>query len=95
MVITPKGVMLTKQEFEALLDYSCSLPTGTIVGKRWKCSDAYSRGKMAAARAQGRALTVGELNWWMGEYIPHKDPKLIGIEWTPILLPPSLEVANA
>jgi hypothetical protein len=95
MVVTPKGLMLSKREFEALLDYSCSLPTGTTIGKRWKRSDVYSREKMAIARQERRALELWELNWWMGEYIPDKDPTMIGIEWTPILLPPSLQSANA
>lgn len=32
-----KTVVLTKAEFDTLLEYSLSLPTGTIPGKRWKC----------------------------------------------------------
>jgi hypothetical protein len=30
------SIMLTKREFDALLEYSYSLPTGTTPGKAWK-----------------------------------------------------------
>jgi len=89
MVVTPKGIMLTRREFESLPEYSCSLPTGTTEGKRWKRSDVYR------AERGHRRLDVWELNWWMGEYVPSKEPGMIGIEWTPMLLPPSLQSANA
>lgn len=30
-------VVLTAREFKDLLEYSCSVPTGTTTGKMWKC----------------------------------------------------------
>lgn len=29
-------VLLTQKEFDELKDYSCSYPTGQIIGKKWK-----------------------------------------------------------
>ena len=75
MTHTPKGVMLTVREFEELNDYSCSLPTGTTVGKRWRRRVPYMIGP-------------GITNTFvMGEYVESYKTNSIGIEWTPILLP--------
>jgi len=32
----PGPIILTQKEFDDLLEYSCSFPTGTTVGKCWK-----------------------------------------------------------
>lgn len=34
-------VTLTKKEFADLPDYSCTLPTGTTIGKQWKRRNNY------------------------------------------------------
>lgn len=47
------AVYMTMAEFDALLEYSASLPTGTVAGKQWKCCRPY-HSKMPA--------------WFMGEY---------------------------
>ena len=65
------SVRLTRREFDKLPEYSCSIPTGTTIGKRWKRSDTFTLG-----RPRDR-----ELVWHMGEYIDHPDPELIGIRW--------------
>lgn len=36
--MTRPDLLITKKEFEALPEYSASIPTGTTPGKRWKCS---------------------------------------------------------
>jgi len=36
-VIDDKEALMTKADFNALSDYSCSMPTGVYVGKAWKC----------------------------------------------------------
>jgi hypothetical protein len=79
MIVTPKGVMVTRAEFEALPDYSCSYPTGTTVGKRWK------------RRVPYEIQTDPPNTWWLGEYVASLTPGRVGIEWSLILLPPSLE----
>lgn len=60
---------LTQQEFDALHDYSASLPTGTTIGKQWKRrNDYYDASK----------------GWQLGEYVEHPDPNLGGIRWRDI-----------
>lgn len=59
-------IELTDAEFEALPEYSCSIPTGVIIGKRWK------RGEPFATPTR----------WYVGEYAPHPtDPKRANIIW--------------
>ena len=51
---------LTPREFAALDEYSCSLPTGTTIGKRWKRLDGSHDQRFLAAGGQPR--------WMVGEY---------------------------
>lgn len=75
MVITPKGVMLSIKEFKELPDYSCSIPTGTRIGKRWKRRTPYE-------------IKLGVMNTYrMGEYVESSTPGYVDIEWTTIILP--------
>ena len=53
-------VILNRDEFAKMGEYSCNLPTGTILGKIWKCN------RLAYAEPPGE-------DWFMGEYAP--DPK--------------------
>ncbi len=65
-------INLTQKEFDDLLEYSLTLPTGQRIGKRWK-------------RDQNVHCTKGnEPVWIMGEYTEHEDPNLIGIKWRKI-----------
>lgn len=73
MVVTPNGIMLTRKEFDDLPEYSCSLPTGTTVGKQWKRRVPY----------QIRVDPPNE--WYLGEYVETYELGQIGIEWTKIL----------
>lgn len=61
----PSRLDLTTDEFEALLEYSTTLPTGTTVGKSWKR-------RMIIGPFRGA--------WWACEYVEHEDPRLIGID---------------
>lgn len=64
---------LTAAEFKALPEYSCSLPTGTTIGKRWKRLDgAHDRAFKAAG---------GKPRWMVGEFHDIGDPKHVGIRW--------------
>lgn len=58
---------MTQQEFDALYEYSCSLPTGTTVGKKWKRNMNWHTGQSA--------------DWVTCEYVPDPDPKMIGIKY--------------
>lgn len=63
-------VRLTEGEFNDLPNYSCSLPTGTTIGKRWKRREPYEDGPPGTVHL-----------WYMGEYVEHPDPETVGIEW--------------
>lgn len=79
-------VELTRQEFDALPEYSCSLPSGTTIGKRWKCNkDAY-RGRHSVISAAEERITGVPENWWVGTYVEDPDPNLVGIKWQKIQL---------
>lgn len=72
-----KEIKLTQVELDKFSEYSCSLPTGTTVGKRWKRD----------ANAYRRGLPEGTLPaWWIGEYVEHPDPEMINITWTRVKL---------
>lgn len=64
-------VVLTKEEFDSMLEYSSTLPSGTTLGKVWR-SDFLAY----APPAERRRLTLAhksQHDWYMGEYVP--DPK--------------------
>ena len=67
----PLGALrLTQKELDDLLEYSCSLPTGTTIGKRWKCNTtAY------------RYNPLMKPHWIVGEYTEHENPEKVGIVW--------------
>ena len=75
---------LTQAEFRELGEYSCSLPTGTTIGKRWKCN----------TNAFTACLRDKPPRWLMGEYYdlgPPDNAKEIGIRWTKIEVIPQCE----
>lgn len=59
-------VVMPKKEFDDLLDYSCSYPTGTTLGKEWKRRKNYYK---------------EELGWWLCEYIESDIPGRVGIAY--------------
>lgn len=61
-------VELSDAEFDALLDYSCSIPTGVIIGKRWKRGEPYGN----------------PTQWFMGEYVASDEPEMADIRWSKI-----------
>jgi hypothetical protein len=71
-------VKMSVAEFDALLEYSTTLPTGTTIGKKWK-------------RHILSGLNRGE--WWLGEYVPDPsgDPGRVGILWKKIETPTLIE----
>jgi len=71
MVVTPKGILISRKEFDALPEYSCSIPTGTTVGKKWKRRVPYSDKPDS---------------WYLGEYVESLKPGQIGIEWARLIL---------
>lgn len=63
-------VRMAQAEFDGLLDYSCSLPTGTTIGKRWKRGEPY--------------YGTGPKEWFQGEYVACDKPDHVGIKWSKI-----------
>lgn len=74
ILVDDKSAVMEQKDFVDLLEYSCSLPTGTIIGKRWKRNNNshfnYDKSKPE--------------DWWMGEYFDINDPNNIGIKWRKI-----------
>lgn len=84
MLTDTTHALMTMAEFQDLPEYSCTLPTGTTPGKRWKRSDVYE------LYAVGRQ---GPLCWWMGEYgaiTPDprgaRFPDRIAVNWRRVLI---------
>lgn len=64
---------LTHREFDDLLEYSASLPTGTTIGKRWK--------RLDGAHDHAFIKSGGKPRWMVGEYtreVVKSDPIVIG-----------------
>lgn len=58
---------LSRRAFEALREYSCSIPTGVAVGKVWRCDRNFGTGK--------------DPDWCIREYVRHPtDPSRVTVE---------------
>lgn len=71
MLTEDGAAFMTFREFDGLLEYSCTMPTGTAVGKIWKRGVPYMEPRE---------------RWLLGEYVKHSDPKLVGIKWREIFI---------
>jgi len=91
-VLNPKVIKLTRAEFEALSEYSITLPTGTTIGRRWKRNlNAYRQLFYTHLHPWDGSPVVeprGD-NWWLGEYAPSPKPKTVLILWSKIELSPT------
>lgn len=73
-------VELTQEEFDKNLsdwgEYSCSLPSGTTIGKKWfRNEDAYRPGQEGlVARAESKMAGVFP-DWWQGEFAECDPPE--------------------
>jgi len=65
ILVDEHTAVMGAEDFRSLLEYSCSLPTGTAIGKRWKRGQPYDK----------------PTEWFMGEYAPDPDPKFVRILW--------------
>jgi len=75
-----KTAYVTREEFDELLEYSCSLPTGTTLGKRWKRDN-----NSGTLRPRPKDTTP---DWYLGEYymdetIPEGE---VGIRWRKLVI---------
>jgi hypothetical protein len=65
VTVTDKRARVPLVTFGELADYSCTLPSGVYIGKRWK--------RHVPFRGSGQ--------WWMGEYAEDPDPEQARILW--------------
>lgn len=77
--VIPLAVQLTQAEFDALPEYSCSLPTGTTTGKLWKRDLSF--------RDPYHMPPHGRSGWMRGEYGARVGKDVL-IHWMPIVLAP-------
>lgn len=73
-------IILTKKEFDALPEYSCSLPTGTTIGKKWK-KNIHAFDPRCHDPRTGNTID----DWYLCEYVEHSDPTKVGIVYKHIV----------
>lgn len=61
-----KEVIIPQAELRSLPEYSCTLPTGTTIGKRWRRRTPYRS---------------DSYDWMIGEYTDIGDPDNVGVSW--------------
>lgn len=66
-----KVTFIKQKSLDELPEYSCTIPTGKIIGKKWKRDINFS------LYGQKRGTTLPD--WYVCEYVKHEDPGLIGI----------------
>lgn len=78
--VIPLAVQLTQAEFDALPEYSCTLPTGAVTGKQWKCDLSFRDPYWWKTPPTRKGWIRGEYGARVGEDIL--------IHWMPIVLAP-------
>lgn len=75
---------MTLEELHALPEYSSSLPTGLIIGKRWRRDgNFWARREFAHLHffnGTPEPEDYGE-QWWIGGYVHHDREGYVGITW--------------
>lgn len=70
MPAAPRETVISRSELAALPEYSCSIPTGTTIGKRWR------------RNVQAYRPRVAEPEWMLGEFVDIGSEEEVGIRWT-------------
>ena len=55
----PREVVIEREELRKLLEYSCSVPTGTTLGKRWRIQLHFG----------SRSVPIERREWLVAEYL--------------------------
>lgn len=73
LVLDAKTALCDQEMFDSLYEYSCSLPTGTTVGKRWK---------------RAKNTYDGKDGWLLGEYVECYpiDPDTVKVKFRELLV---------
>jgi hypothetical protein len=72
-----KEIVITRADLAALPEYSCSIPTGVVVGKRWRRDVTFGRRALKHHLDQDRPVAL----WVIGEYVACADPGTVEILW--------------
>jgi hypothetical protein len=71
IIVDEHTAVVTEEAFNKMLEYSCSMPTGQGIGKRWKRkADYYDESK----------------GWFMLEYVEVPEPGMVGVKWRELLV---------
>lgn len=84
-----QNTYLTQKQFDELLEYSTSIPTGTTAGKQWKRHTFIFEkdGKEYSAGFVPQGMTAVRDYYLMGEYgEPDFDKKQVPITWRKIVI---------
>lgn len=84
--------VMTRETFQKLPEYSCSLPTGTAIGKRWRRLKRWLE-PLEPVPGQGQVVVTRE-SWVLGEYVECEEAGYVGIKWRKILLVSQEEVKH-
>jgi len=71
-----QDTVISRADLFKLLEYSCSLPAGTIIGKRWR------RDIHAYPPPEAPPVAAELHEWQIGEYVEGPDPEYVGIVWS-------------
>jgi hypothetical protein len=89
-------VELKQYEFDEQLsdygEYSCSLPSGTTIGKKWFYNqDAYRPGQAGAVARAETKMTGAFPDWWQGEFaeLVPPIPNRVAIIWRKVRIVPT------
>ena len=67
--------VISREDLRKLPEYSCSLPTGTTIGKRWRCDLTFNKKHHRVIPFDTPA------EWKIGEYYDIGSETRIGIRW--------------
>lgn len=90
IVVDEVTALMDRATLDSLFEYSCTVPTGVVSGKRWKrgCCGCVARG----LRRHGTCKIHD--TWHLGEYVVDR-PGYVLIKWRKILIVKNSEALAA
>lgn len=88
------SIELTQREFDALLEYSMSMPTGVAVGKTWKCNRHSGRHVYQGLDPFGTPMLLNlsrDPCWVVCRYESHSATHCIVRTYKPVIVPDNRE----
>lgn len=90
IVVDEVTALMDRATLDSLLEYSCTVPTGVVLGKRWK--RGYCECVDSGLRNYGSCKTHD--TWHLGEYVPGGSGHAL-IKWREILIVENSEALAA